>query len=279
MTPTRLSVILPAHQEQDHLPACVQALAGQTGIDGLAREVIVIANGCTDATADRARAEEAALTAAGWRISVIETPSGGKIGALNLGDEAASGDLRLYLDADVVVGQGMIAALVAALDGPGARYSGAQLVVPRPESAVSAAYARFWQRLPFVAEGVTGAGLFAVNAEGRARWGCFPQVISDDGFARLNFAPSERQRVEVPYHWPISEGLATLIRVRRRQDAGTAELARLYPDLAGHASGDRPSGRQALRMGLADPAGFAAYAVVSLAVRLRRPSHHWERAR
>ncbi|QDA36654.1 glycosyltransferase family 2 protein (plasmid) [Paracoccus liaowanqingii] len=279
MTQTRLSVILPAHQEQDHILCCLRALARQTGAEAWGKEVIVVANGCTDATADRARSEGPAFAAAGWTLTVIETAEGGKIGALNLGDEAARGDLRLYLDADVVVGEGMIAALIAALDGPGARYAGARLVVPRPASPVSAAYARFWQRLPFVAEGVTGAGLFAVNAEGRARWGRFPQVISDDGFARLNFAPSERQRVEVPYHWPISEGLATLIRVRRRQDAGTAELARLYPDLAGHASGDRPSGRRALHLGLADPAGFAAYAVVSLAVRLRRPSHHWERAR
>lgn len=275
----RFSVILPAHQEQDHIGPCLQALAAQAGVADLWREVIVIANGCRDATADRARAEMAPLAAAGWHLSVIETPEGGKVGALNRGDAAAQGDLRLYLDADVVVGPGMVAALCAALSGPGARYAGGRLVVPRPASAVSAAYARFWQRLPFVAHGVTGAGLFAVNAEGRARWGDFPQVISDDGFARLQFAPRERLRVDAPYHWPISEGLSTLIRVRRRQDAGTAELRRLYPALAANSGGDRPSGGRALRLGLTDPAGFAAYAVVSLAVRMCPPSQDWERSR
>lgn len=275
----RLSVILPAHQEQDHIGACLQALADQTGADDIAKEVIVIANGCRDATANRARALTGALTDAGWQLTVIELPTGGKTGALNRGDQAAAGDLRLYLDADIVVGPGMIAAIYAALDGPGARYAGARLVVPPPVSRVSAAYARFWQRLPFVADGVTGAGLFGVNAEGRARWDRFPQIISDDGFVRLQFAPHERVRVDVPYHWPISEGLATLIRVRRRQDAGTAELGRLYPHLVENAAGDRPSGRFALRMGLSDPVGFAAYAAVSLAVRLRPPSQDWERSR
>ena len=35
-----------------------------------------------------------------------------------------------------------------------------------PRAAVSRAYARFWQSCPSVAQGVTGAGLFAVNAAG-----------------------------------------------------------------------------------------------------------------
>lgn len=280
MTPSAdFSVILPAHQEEAHIRACLRALCDQSLVAGLRHEVIVVANGCTDATAGLARAMAADFAVAGWHYEVIETPVGNKIAAINLGETRATGGLRLYLDADVVVGPGMIAGLHAALSGPGARYAGACLRIPPPGSAVSAAYARFWQRMPFVRNGVTGAGLFAVNAQGRARWGAFPDVISDDGFVRLNFSPAERQRVEVPYFWPITEGFRPLVRVRRRQDAGTAQLERLFPELAQNASGDRPSRAQALRIGLADPVGFAVYAVVTAAVRMRRPSRGWDRGR
>ena len=104
-------------------------------------------------------------------------------------------------------------------------------------------------------------------------------MIADDGFARLNFSPAERTRVEVPYAWPITEGFRRLIRVRRRQDAGTAQLAERYPDLQQNASGDRPSLGRMLRLGLTDPVGFAVYATVTVAVRLGRPSQGWDRGR
>ncbi|MFC0202240.1 glycosyltransferase family 2 protein [Paracoccus rhizosphaerae] len=279
MTLSRLSVIIPAHQEERQIAACLLALAEQPPVPDVAREVIVVANGCTDRTAEVAGSQTALLQRSGWTLQVIDLPEGGKIGALNHGDAEASGDLRLYLDADIRVGFGLIPALCNALRQPGPRYAGARLVVPPPSSRVSAAYARFWQKLPFVAQGVTGAGLFAVNAEGRARWGRFPDIIADDAFVRLHFTPAERTRVEATYLWPISERLNPLIKVRRRQDAGTAQLALLYPELARNAAGDRASWRQALRLGLADPEGFAAYALVSLGVRMRKPAGNWDRNR
>ncbi|WP_405404632.1 glycosyltransferase [Paracoccus sp. Ld10] len=274
-----ISVILPAHQEADRIGPCLRALRDQRLVPGVSHQIVVVANGCTDATAQLARDALPELTTAGWRVVVMETAVGNKIAALNMGDATATGGMRIYLDADVVVGPDMIVALHAALSGMGARYAGAKLTVPPARSLLSRAYARFWQRLPFVATGVTGAGLFAMNAEGRARWDQFPQIISDDGFARLNFAPGERSRVEIPYSWPITEGFFRLIRVRRRQDAGTAQLADLYPDLHRNASGDRPSMRGMLRIGLTDPAGFVVYAAVTVAVRLRRPSQGWDRGR
>ncbi|WP_410216622.1 glycosyltransferase [Paracoccus sp. (in: a-proteobacteria)] len=273
------SVILPAHQEEHHILNCLNALCSQDLVPDVRHEVIVVANGCTDATAQLARGCAADFAAAGWDFQVLETPVGNKINALNMGDEAAAGDIRLYLDADIVVGPGMVTALYQTLNGSGARYAGARLVVPQPVSRISAAYARFWQRLPFVRTGVTGAGLFAVNAEGRARWSRFPDIISDDGFARLNFAPHERQRVDVPYLWPITEGFRPLVRVRRRQDAGNAELARRFPALFKNVDGDRPPMKQALRLGMIDPTGFLAYAAVALGVRIGPPSQGWDRNR
>lgn len=276
---TRLSIILPAHQEAGHIGACLDSLLAQDLPADCAVELIVVPNGCTDATAQIAAGRVPAFRMAGWDMQVVTTEQGGKAHALNIGDAAASGDLRAYLDADILLGAGMIAGLVRALNGPGARYAGARLVVAPAKSRISRLYARFWQRLPFVANAVTGAGLFAVNAEGRSRWGSFPQLISDDGFVRLNFAPIERLRVETDYFWPITEGFGPLVRVRRRQDAGMAEIARDYPALIGNGTGDRPDRKILIKLAGKDPLGFLAYAAVSIAVRSRKPDHGWTRGR
>lgn len=276
---TSLSVILPAHQEEGHIGRCLDALRDQELPDGIPVQLVIVANGCTDSTAQIARGRAAELEAAGWQVLLLETPQGGKVHALNLGDAQAIGSMRLYLDADIVMGPGLISGLVAVLSRPGARYAGGRLVVPLARSVLSRAYARFWQRLPFVTSGVTGAGLFAVNAEGRARWTTFPQVIADDCYVRLLFAPEERHLVDIAYEWPITEGFRRLVRVRRRQDAGTAEVLRLYPELSVNNQGDRPSLRHALRIGRTEPLGFVTYALVTIAVRMGRKSGRWDRGR
>ena len=134
--------------------------------------------------------------------------------------EPTDDGMRVYLDADIQCAPQMLPRLRAALDRPEARYAGGELVVTPAKSWVTRRYADLWSRLPFMKKGVTGAGLFAVNAAGRARWDKFPEIISDDGFVRLCFAPGERIKVSASYLWPLSEGFSRLVRVRRRQNAG-----------------------------------------------------------
>jgi hypothetical protein len=123
-----------------------------------------------------------------------------------------------------------------------------------------------------------GYGLFATNAMGRARWGAFPAIISDDTFIRLNFTPTERIQVPAPYDWPMIEGLKALTRVRRRQDAGVAELAALHPHLMANEAKPRLSPARLALLALGDPTGFATYAAVSLATKLTR-TQGWTRGR
>ncbi|MCG6558506.1 glycosyltransferase family 2 protein [Ruegeria sp. 1NDH52C] len=277
-----LSVILPAHDEAAWIGDCARALLASDPLPaGWRCEVLVVANGCTDDTASRARGFADQAAARGWDWQVLELAEGGKLGALTAGDAAAQGELRAYLDADVRLDAALLAQLVAALDTEAPRYaSGAPRVAPA-KSQITRLYARFWQRLPFVATGVPGFGLFAVNAAGRARWGNWPDIISDDTFVRLSFTPQERLRVKAGYDWPMVEGFANLVRVRRRQDAGVAEVARLYPHLP------QNDGTPGLGMGglirhlLRDPLGFAVYATVALTVRtpLYRPRSRWDRGR
>jgi hypothetical protein len=144
---------------------------------------------------------------------------------------------------------------------------------------VTRVYARLWQRLPFARSVAPGYGLYAVNTAGRARWADFPRIISDDTFVRLQFTPDERVQVPDTYQWPMVEGFAALVRVRRRQDRGVAELNEQFPDLLGR-EGKAPLTKGALvGMALRDPVGFAVYAAVSIAVRLRRGSNTFTRGR
>ena len=272
-----LSVIIPAHDEAGLIGACLRALFASSPVPGGA-EVIVVANGCADATTAEARACTDAATARGWTLSVLERSEGGKPGALNTGETRARGRVLAYLDADVIVSPRLCAELVQALDGNAAAYASGRVVIPIPETAISRAYAKFYCKVPFFHHGVPGCGLFAMNSAGRARWGEWPEIISDDTFARLNFAPAERIAVPAPYDWPIVEGFGALVRVRRRQDAGVAEIRRLYPALPAN-DDPRPTGPGwMMRAGLRAPLGFAAYVAVALATRLRR-GKGWARGR
>ncbi len=273
-----LSVIIPASNEEAQIGPCLAALFASEPVPGGA-EAIVVANGCRDDTAFRARAMNAQAEAAGWRLTVVELVQGSKPGALNAGDAAALGDLRAYLDADVRVSPPLMAQLALALAEPAARYATGRPVVARAGSPVTRAYARFWTRLPFASGPAPGFGLYAVNPRGRARWGEFPPVISDDTFVRLQFAPEERVECPATYEWPMVEGWRALVRVRRRQDAGVAEIARLYPGLMKREGKERLTPGGLARLVLAAPLGFAVYALVSLAVRRRRGGGDFVRGR
>lgn len=269
-----LSVIIPASNEEAHIGPCLTALFASTSPG----ECIVVANGCHDGTAARAIALAPEARARGWSLQVLNLATGGKANALNAGDAAATHSARVYLDADVIVSPPLIAQLAAALAPHRALYATGTPRIPPAKSATTRAYARFWQKLPFAQSNAPGYGLFATNAMGRARWNAFPQIISDDTFIRLLFTPAERVQVPASYDWPMIEGFAALARVRRRQDRGVAEIARLHPHLmANEAKPALPLSRLGL-LALTDPAGFATYAAVTLATRLDS-STGWTRGR
>lgn len=277
------SVLIPAHNEADWLPACLAALLTSDPVptgDGGDVQVIVMANGCSDDTADLARVQASEFAARGWALEVIELAQGGKLGALNAGEAAARGDVLIYLDADVLVSPPLIGQLAQALAGDAPRYGSGHPRVTTAGNWVTRHYTRFWCTTPFMQRGVPGFGIFAMNRAGRARWQGWPDIISDDTFARLNFTPDERIAVPAPYDWPMIEGFGPLVRVRRRQDVGVAEVAALYPALMGNDddhSDTVPMWRRALR----DPLGFVVFAAVRSAIRLpvMRSADRWVRGR
>lgn len=279
--PPTLTVIIPANNEEGYIGPCLDAVLASTFADGSGgplREIIVAANGCTDATVPLARRRIPAAEAAGWRLVVLDLPAPGKLGALNAADRAARGSARVYLDADILVSPALMAELRTALDRPSPSYASGRITIPRARSWVTRAYARIWLRVPFMTDCVPGCGVFAVNAAGRARWGDFPAIIADDTFVRLSFAPGERIAVDAPFSFPMIEGFSRLVRVRRRQDAGVTEVAAKFPDLM--ANEDKPAfgpGRLA-RLAVTDPVGLTIYLSVAAAVRLGK-TKGWSRGR
>ncbi len=273
-----LSVIIAARDEEEYLPSCLSSLLAQD-TTAVSVEIIVAANGCRDGTVAVARSRAAQFAARGWTLEVLDLAGGGKLGALNAAEQRARGAALVYLDADVRCDPALLGQLQQALDVPQPRYATGTLAVRRARTWVTRAYARIWTRLPFVRGGAVGAGLFAVNRAGRARWGAFPDIISDDTFVRLNFAPDERIEVPARYHWPMVEGFANLVRVRRRQDRGVAQVNRQFPHLAANEAKAPLGARDLAGLLIAAPVGFAVYLAVHLTVRLRRSTADWTRGR
>jgi glycosyltransferase involved in cell wall biosynthesis len=273
-----LSVIIPAHNEGAWLSRCLDALAAQDKVRATV-EVLVIANACTDATVAVAHGFAPQMTARGWNLRVVDIAEGGKLNALNVGDQMAAGRSRLYLDADIACDPPLIGQLAAALATDAPRYATGTLAVAPAKSWITRQYARVWTQLPFVQGGAVGAGLFAVNPAGRARWTTFPAIISDDTFVRLHFRPDERIEVPARYHWPMVEGLSNLVRVRQRQDAGVEELHRLYPALIPNEAKHPLTLGKLIGIAARMPVSFLVYLAVHVAVRLRPKASGWARGR
>lgn len=273
------SILIPAHNEVGYIEPCLEALLASDAT-GARVEVIVMANGCTDATVQVARSFARRFATKGWPLSVLNLETGGKMAALNAGDRTAVHGARIYVDADVVVTPPLIAQLAQVLDTKEVRYASGSPVVQAAGSAFTRAYARFWASLPFCTHGVPGFGVFAVNRAARQRWGMFPDIISDDTFVRLNFTPSERHRVPATYSWPMIEGMAALIKVRRRQDIGVAEVKTEFPELWDNHDPVPEDAKPVWKLALQAPLGFVAFAIVALAVRLpHRSQERWARGR
>jgi cellulose synthase/poly-beta-1,6-N-acetylglucosamine synthase-like glycosyltransferase len=111
--PARVSVIVPARNEEEALPRCLASLATQ---DMAPLEVLVVDDDSTDGT--RAVAE-----AAGVRVVVPpKKPPGwmGKTWAAWQGAQSARGDWLLFVDADIQLAPAALRAAVAAAEARGA---------------------------------------------------------------------------------------------------------------------------------------------------------------
>jgi glycosyltransferase involved in cell wall biosynthesis len=89
------TVVIPAHNEQELIGACLRALAGQRDIDAAAFEVILVLDACSDRTPELARELAAELPA--LRLHLCDGPACGAGAARKLGMDLACARL-LSLD-------------------------------------------------------------------------------------------------------------------------------------------------------------------------------------
>ncbi len=105
---TSVTILVPAHNEAEHIEATVRAAVEQSRP---ADRVLVVADACTDNTADIARAAGA---------EVIEASCGRKAGAQNVGLNVIDTDLIVGVDADTQLAPDALQIMVEHLEATGA---------------------------------------------------------------------------------------------------------------------------------------------------------------
>lgn len=209
------SVIVPAHDEERLIGRLLQGLS--TAADEQSLEVIVVPNGCTDATAARA--------AAFPHVQVIEIPEASKLLAMRGGSAVATVYPRVYVDADVEIDAESVLRLVDALRsgtvhacGPSRHYELDGV------SRLARWYYDVWQELPQAREGLFGRGVIALSAEGQRRFERAAEAMADDLLISELFSPEERRVVETArvVVYP-ARTLPALLRRRVRVRTGNAQ--------------------------------------------------------
>lgn len=245
-------VVVPAHDEEAVIGRALDALR-----DGSLAQIVVVANGCRDRTAQIARE-------AGRAVTVIELPVGSKIAALNAGLRAARGAPVAVVDADVMVSGRTLRALAQRMAAAGAGVAAPRLEVIPSRSWWVRQYDRIWALTDYRSADHVGSGVYMLSERGLRRLGSFPDLIADDLYVRQLFAPHERLSArDLVFRVRAPATLAAVVRRNTRIAAGNRELALRFPGLA--APGGGAGARALLRRVWRRPAlwpGFLVYAGV-----------------
>lgn len=263
-----ISIIIPAHNEAAMIERCLAQL--RSGLSPDEAEILVVCNGCSDDTASRARRQDSTAL-------VIESNIPSKIAALQLGDNAASGYPRFYVDADVSLTGEAVHAVVTALSQGGALAAAPRLKVLTEQCSWAVkSYYRTWLSLPYHREGMIGSGVYALSRAGRARFQEFPEgLIADDGYVHALFTPAERKTVEEAYfsiQAPIH--LAGVIAIKTRSQKGLIQLRSRFPEL----DQSQPGQKRALLLRMLKPSAWLDTAVyVAVMLIAKRRAHRLQR--
>lgn len=251
-----VSVVIPAHNEAATIARTLTALG--KGVDVGMLEVVVVANGCTDGTADLARvADPHAL--------VLEVPEPSKMQAVRVGNAAAHTFPRVHLDADIELTGDDVLRLVAALHDGSVLASAPRRVIPVEGCSWPVrSFYRVWEQLPQVGSGLFGRGVVAVSEEAQRRLDALPPMLGDDLLISEAFDEGERRIVDeaaAVVHPPRT--LRDLVRRRVRIVTGNhqADAARL------RRSTSRTAPRDLISLLRAEP-GLAGPVAVFVAVHL-----------
>lgn len=268
------SIIIPAHDEASVILQTLEPLAELAAGEEI--DVVVVANGCSDRTAELAR------TISG--VHVLDLPEASKVAALNAAESVTDRFPRVYLDADIVAPAASVLAVLETLEGGAALAARPPFVYDtQGASWLVRAYYRARTRLPANNRALWGAGCYALSEQGRARFGSFPDLISDDYFVDSLFEESEKQVVPAaPVVVRTPRNVEALHRVLSRTYTGNTQLEDHVRAAGGDALPGSGNVRQLARTcgtspaALRDAAVYVAFAVAGRWIPTRRRSA-WHR--
>lgn len=220
--PCIASIIIPAHNEAAVIGRCLRSLLADTLSGEL--EIIVVANGCRDATGDLARSF-------GNDVRVVEVPAASKVEALNIGDRTACHFPRFYVNADIQVDVKAIRETCGLLKKEGVLAASPKVVwdLSRCSFAVRCFY-YIWRFQPYFDNGRLGSGVYALNAIGHKRLIKFPDVIAADDYVRLLFSQRERATgYRNAFVVTPPSNLQELIHIKTHCRQGTSQLHAQLP--------------------------------------------------
>ena len=172
MDAIELSIIIPAYNEEANLPDTLSSVNYAISKLKVSSEVIVVDNNSTDLTAKIAR---------DFGAKVIFESFNQIARARNSGGRAARGKYLAFVDADTIVSEHLIGAVLSELKSDRVLGGGARVEFDRPQRGLAKLLLKFWQR-------------FSKRASIAA--GCFIYCTRDgfkkiDGFDEQYFASEE----------------------------------------------------------------------------------------
>ena len=117
-----LSVVIPAYNEAERLPATLERIGTYLGRQPYRSEIVVVDDGSTDATGEVVKAfgtsgEVSEAFGAGGSVHLLSPGHQGKGGAVRSGMLAAAGELILMTDADYCTPIADVEPLIRAIEG------------------------------------------------------------------------------------------------------------------------------------------------------------------
>lgn len=164
-----LSVVVPARNEEAHLPRCLEALAIQSGAVDF--EVVVVDNGSTDRTSQIVESFSTRLP-----LRLLSLPRCSIAAVRNFGANAAHGRLLAFLDADCAPRPGWLEAVLRHGAGAGI-ISGSAYLPPPNANWLARAWAGHEQRFSCGVVSYVPGGTMILQRQDFFQWNGFDEAL------------------------------------------------------------------------------------------------------
>lgn len=226
MTKPGVSILIPAHNEEDNLNRIIDLYAKQTLPRGLEMEIVVNLNCCTDNSERimRRKSQEYPFV----RYTFSEIP--GKNHAINMLAHTAKSNFLIFSDADIIPMGGLVQVLYEDLQAnPQFRAIGAHMetILPKKKRKLMDLVNSILKKCP-VKHHVTGQ-LFCIR---KKEYIPIPEdVISEDQYINIMFCLDKVKRnLDAVAYFKRPDSLLDYFSYRIRIERAKAQLAEKYPE-------------------------------------------------